>query len=308
MHAPRAVPAAHAKLRRLCTESAARGGALTTFVAVAKAIGLTPSRITQLFGSGDASAEVAITPETLGNLVRVFNKDGVPVTPDALQLSYEDFAAALSLSLPRSPKPIEESALPARGWKIDASQAYTRLAGAEIHPLLPLNSRPDSYRLVASLHFTPAEYVHDNRVVLVGLGQSVFTFASAAYQIAHNSLLGDSARPHPGITAGHRTITVTASDGAVLQGNPLGEHHLAEIEPAGTGAPSIALILSAPPRAFQATLLDSETGAPLPNPTPSLAKAAIVDLVYRESLASHRDPESGHVRLARTAMHHRLQE
>jgi hypothetical protein len=48
----RTVPSPHRKLNALCAAAAPSGGTLTTFTAVAKAIDVSPGRITQLFGHG----------------------------------------------------------------------------------------------------------------------------------------------------------------------------------------------------------------------------------------------------------------
>src|SRR3954452_1945460 len=66
------------KLNRLCREAGKRGGKLTTFKAVAEALGISAGRITQMFGYGQESKGTVLNSKTVGRLVGAFRADGVP--------------------------------------------------------------------------------------------------------------------------------------------------------------------------------------------------------------------------------------
>ena len=261
-----AIPNARAKLDRLCTESATRGGSLTTHGAVAKAIGITPGRLSQLFGIATATAEINISPETLGKIARAFTEDGVPLTPESLALPYEAFAATLAPQRRPTRLEPEEPSLPSPDWHIETAAQYTDLAAATLHRPRPLsNNRPDAYFLDASLRFEPAEYVLGNHSLTIALRQATLIFDSPAYQLGKDSLLGVPSRPHPLITPGIHGLTINAPDGETLPPNPLDDHHLAIIEPAGTADPIVTLTLTAPPPAVSPSPSSTTT---TPNPHP----------------------------------------
>src|SRR4051794_34042999 len=84
------------KLNRLCAESAARGGTLTTFAAVANALALSRARVTQMFGHGQEHRGTVVKADTLGRLVAAFIVDGVPCQVEWLYSSFEEFASYLA--------------------------------------------------------------------------------------------------------------------------------------------------------------------------------------------------------------------
>lgn len=298
----RAISSANLKLKRLCAESERHGGSLTTFAAVAGALGRSGSRLSQLFGVSDAQAEKGISPQIVGALARVFTRDGIPLTIEAFYLDYESFVSNITgTSFPpptANQQDPDADALPSPDWVPDRPEAYTDLATAQLHPPRPLNSRPDCYYLDASLRFENAEYVVGNRTVAIGVRQATLSFTSPAYQIAHMSLLGDAARPLGGVTVAGTGITVAApSPTPVLAGNPLGEHHFAIIEPLAIGdtTVTVTVTLHTASRSFAFTLLDDDDAAA---PTPSPTKDAILNLIYGEALNSRRDPATGRLDLA----------
>jgi hypothetical protein len=81
----------HSKLNRLCEAAASCGGFLTTFAEVAKALGLTPSRVTQMFGYGQETAGTVVRAETVGRIVGAFTGDGVPCEIDWLYQEFDVF-------------------------------------------------------------------------------------------------------------------------------------------------------------------------------------------------------------------------
>ena len=99
----RAIPDANAKLRRLCSMASQMGGALVTFAAVARAMELAPSRVTQMFGVNGATAEKGLSPENLGRLISVFHADGVALRMDDLFLPYDEFATRLDAAQQTAP-------------------------------------------------------------------------------------------------------------------------------------------------------------------------------------------------------------
>src|SRR5690349_8351520 len=101
--AGRTITRPHSKLNRLCELAAARGGDLTTFAAVAKALELTPGRVTQMFGHGEEKLGKIIEPKTVGRLAAVFAHDGVRCEVDWLYVEFEDFASRLAKANPTSP-------------------------------------------------------------------------------------------------------------------------------------------------------------------------------------------------------------
>jgi hypothetical protein len=308
-HPNRPVQAANAKLKRLCAESASRGGALTTFDKVAEAINLSPGRVTQLFGARNPTAETGVDPATLGKIVKAFGLDGIGISVETFYLNYDAFVAQVApdaMTLVEARTPIKdadaEPTLPSLDWHPDKAEAYTDLAVLQVHPPRPLNSRADCYYLDASLRFEIAEHATGNRTVAIGLRKANLTFASPAFQIAHASLLGDAARPHEGVTARANGITVSSLPGeTMLEGSPLGDYYFAVIEPAGTGEAVVTLTLSTAARSFAFMLIDDETDAPAAD-TPSLNKDAILNLIYGEALTHRRDAATGRLALARATV------
>jgi len=307
---PHGVSSANAKLKRLCAESERRGGSLTTFGAVADAVGRSGGRLSQLFGFSEAQAENGISEKTLGAIARVFTQDGVPLTVETFYLDYMSFVSYLTSTYPTSSVPSAVSScdddalvLPSTDWVPDRSEAFTDLASAQLHPPRALNSRPDCYYLDASLRFAPAEYAVGNHAVVIGVREATLSLASSAYQIAHMSLLGDAARPLHGVTVTGNGITVVSlSNNAMLAGNPLGEHYFAVVEPVGTtdSTVTVTVTLHAARRSFSFALLDDDSAADIPAVSP--AKDAILNLIYGDALASCRDPATGRLSLAVATM------
>src|SRR3954469_7384254 len=79
------------KLNRLCREAGKRGGRLTTFKAVAEALGISAGRTTQMFGHGQEGCGTVLTSKTVGRLTGAFNSDGVPCEIEWLFLDYDEF-------------------------------------------------------------------------------------------------------------------------------------------------------------------------------------------------------------------------
>ena len=316
------VPAANAKFDHLCAVCAAGGGTLKNPKTVATAVGVTEGRISQLFRGPRAEAEKSIKPELLGNIIRVFCDQGVNVTVnDLCNKTFEEFATAISYQdasclklLSRPPSDEIETGQEARkgDWVINKAVANTRLAVVRLHPPRQLNSRSDCFHLDVSIRFEPAEYSYEEKTLLVGLCRAVATFESPAYQIAHNSLLGDGERNWEGVVAGNNGVTLKPTLRAkMLTGSPLGDHHLAIIEPAGNGDAKVTVELEAPRRAFVFKLLDDKVSlddnVALDDNVDSASsispnKMAILNLVYGESLSQKFNSETNRYGLAQASM------
>src|SRR4051812_20295232 len=93
------------KLNRLCREAGKRGGKLTTFKAVAEALGISAGRITQMFGHGQETEGTVLNSKTVGRLVGAFRADGVVCEIEWLFLDYEEFAARLAAAPETRPEP-----------------------------------------------------------------------------------------------------------------------------------------------------------------------------------------------------------
>ena len=306
------IPSANAKLRRLCTESAVRGGRLMSFSAVAMAIGITPGRFSQLFGVSAPAAEQSISPETLGRIIAAFNAESIPVDVAGFTGSYEQFAERLMPDQPlltQGDGVVDETmesdnGVPSADWRVAQSSSYTEIAALHAHPPRPMNSRPDCYLMDVTLRFEPVEYVLDDKRLLIGLRQANLSISSNAYQIAHNSLIGDSARPLDGVSTTITGISVQSSGHSdFLTGSPLLDHAFAVIEPAGTGEPTISLTLQAAPRNFTFEMIDDdgEVCTSQRNPT----KDALLALVFGESLQDTKVDINGRLTLAKATLRRR---
>ena len=139
--ATRTIPRPHSKLNRLCEVAAFRGGTLTTFAAVARALELTPGRITQMFGHGEEAIGRNIKPETVGRLAAAFTHDGVRCEVDWLYLDFNDFAARLAKANSSAPSPHDTSLAdaPAAGWAFTEATAVPGLVELRLHPPRPGN-------------------------------------------------------------------------------------------------------------------------------------------------------------------------
>ena len=136
----------------------------------------------------------------------------------------------------------------------DAWEAIERTGGifAEVtlHPPVAAN-QPEHFRLSATVHLAPAEHDADGRIVIIGLKEAFLSITTSGHQIAFNSLIGERT-PHSNVSPGVGGVFITGprdSDG-LLKGNPIGDDHLAAIEPGVPGNDTVTLRVCATPRSF----------------------------------------------------------
>ena len=234
----------YSKLTRLCEVAASRGGALKSFVAVARAIELSPGRVTQLFGYGRDHDGTPIKPETLGRLVEAFAADGVCCEVAWLHLPFDDFADALTAANPatgRTPRRTVASDAAAPGWRFTEDSMLPDLVELRLHPPRPGNELADSFYVDATLlfgtaeHDVPPEDGSDPRSVAIALRKALLAIGSSSYQPLKDSMLGErTSSDHYRRVAGGVEITGPAPEGT-LEGDPIGGDHLAVIAGTGTG-------------------------------------------------------------------------
>ena len=304
---PHRITRPYSKLCRLCELAAACGGALSTFAAVARAIGLTPGRVTQVFGQGEEIKGGSIVrPETLGRIVAAFAEDGVRCEVDWLHLDFGDCAARLAKANPSGPAPHSSTApdTPAAGWTFTEATALPGLIELRLHPPRAGNELADSFYVDATLLFGTAchdyqpEDGEDPRTVAIALRKALLAIGSDSYRPLKDSMIGERTEsPHYRRLAGGVEITGPAPDGT-LDGNPTGDQHLAVIAGTNTGDDPFAVTVTANWGSFVVT--DADAPAPLPGANrPSGNKAAILNALIHRHAA--KDP-LGRPLLARATM------
>ena len=257
----RTVTRPNSKLIRLCEVAAERGGELTTFVAVAKAIGLTAARVTQIFGGTQDRTGSIVKPETLGLLAAAFTQDGVRCEVAWLYLPFDTFAQRLTGA----------SASPRAGdWERTEETILPDLAEFRLDPPRPANEPPDAWLVDATLLFGTARC--DVEAPDDGAPRAV----SIALRNARLAIGSDSYRPLPGTTLGERGdppyrnfkrraggLEVTGpKDGDVLEGDPLGGEHLAAIAGTNTGKEPFTATVAADWRSFDVRDADAPVAVP----------------------------------------------
>jgi len=153
---------------------------------VAKAIALTPGRVTQLFGYGQETTGSTIRPETLGRIADAFVRDGVCCEVVWLHLHFDEFAdrtAEANASAPAQQESDLSDAL-AAGWVFTEATAPPDLVELRLHPPRAGNELPDSYYADATLLFgTAAHDYHpedgeDPRTIAIALRQALLAIGS----------------------------------------------------------------------------------------------------------------------------------
>src|SRR5205085_8370857 len=184
----------YSKLTRLCAEAAKGGGALTTFAMVAKALNVTPGRVTQIFGYAKEADGITPKPETVGLLVAVFRRDGVGCEIEWLYLDYDDFAARLTKG--QQAKRSE----PEPDWELSADTVLPDLVELRLHPPRPANEIKDSYYVDTTLLFGTAicdlepKGTEEPRSVSIALRAARLTIGSDGYQPLPGTMLGELGR------------------------------------------------------------------------------------------------------------------
>jgi len=249
----RTISRPNSKLTRLCEFAAARDGKLSTFGAVAKALELSSGRITQMFGHGEEMNGISIEPRTLGRLVAAFTNDGVCCEVDWLHLEFDDFAVCLAKANSSTPSPdgtLSADASPA-GWRLAETTVLPGLVELRLHPPRPGNEVPNSVYVDATLLFGTAypDYVPDDgqdpRQIAIALRQAWLQMGSDSYRPLKGSMIGERGNSeHIRRVAGYVEITGPAPNGT-LDGNPIGNQHLAVIVGTNTSDDSFAVTVAA---------------------------------------------------------------
>jgi hypothetical protein len=300
----RFVPNPHRKLIALCELAAASGGTLTTFAAAAKAIGVTPGRVTQLFGHGVEHAGSNVEAATLDKLAAAFTTDGVRCETDWLCLDYGEFAVRLAKANPAAAGP-RRTALadaPAAAWERTEATALPGLVELRLHPPHAANEVPDSFYVDATLLFGTACADHlpedgsEPRSVTIALRQALLAIGSESYAPLKDSMLGERGEvsPHYRRVAGGVEVTGPAPDG-VLEGSPVADEHLAVVAGTHAGDEPFAVSVAANWGAFVVT----EPAAPPGSNAPAGNRTAILNALIYASAAKDR---LGRAVLARATM------
>jgi hypothetical protein len=282
----RTVPSPHRKLIALCEAAAPSGGSLTTFTAVAKAINVSPGRITQLFGHGAEQKGSNVEWSTLQKLADAFTRDGVKCEADWLCLDHGDFAVRVAKANPAAVSlrgaTLVDTSAPA--WERTEATALPGLVELRLHPPRAGNEVPDSYYVDATLLFGTARADHvpedgaEPRSVAIALRQALLTIGSDSYSPLKGTMLGErgDASPHYRRVAGGVEITGPAPDDK-LEGNPVGDEYLEVIAGTNVGDDPFAVSVAADWGAFVVT----EATIPSGSNAPSGNRTAILNaLIY----------------------------
>jgi hypothetical protein len=218
----------YSKLNRLCQEASVQGGTLKTYTAVADAVKLNRSRITQLFGHGQEAEGSVVPGRTLGDIVRVFNTDGVRCELAWFYLDIAHFEERLVQGRPdrtasrAAPVQVASSA----DWERRAETVLPDLVELTLPPPRPGNETPDTHYVDATLLFGTAwcdydpEDGQDPRTVAIALTNARLALGSDSYSPLPGTMLGERVEsPHFKRVAGGLDITGPAPNGT-LDGNP----------------------------------------------------------------------------------------
>lgn len=275
MSIDRVVSRPNSKLVRLCEKAAEASGDLTTFGAVAKALEVTPSAISQMFGTGKEKPGVVLPKDTAGKLVNAFKSDGVPVELEWLYLEFDAFADRLA------------GKVGARGpaaWEKREESIATELVEFRLHDPTETN-REGGMNIPATLYFGSVEF--DEEGFAIGVKEATITPLPGGFVAAEKSFIGERA-PHDNFTrvAGGVRVTRPQNRGGALEGSPLGEEHLFAVERAPEGTEEITIEITAGRRSFVVTPLpDPNATQPDTSKTGAAEKDAVLNVFLKKALA-----------------------
>lgn len=283
----RTVPSPRRKLIALCEVAAPSGGTLTTFAAVAKAIDVSPGRITQLFGHGVEREGSNVEWGTLQKLADAFTRDGVKCEADWLCLDHADFVVRVAKANPAAValRRATLADVPTAAWERTEATALPGLVEFRLHPPRTGNEVPDSYYVESTLLFGTAcaddvpEDGGEPRSVAIALRHALLAIGSDSYSPLKDTMLGERGDTSPNYrrVAGGVEVTGPTPDG-VLEGSPVGDEHLAVIAGTNAGDDPFAVSVAANWGAFVVT----EAAAPAGGNTPSGNRTAILNaLLYK---------------------------
>jgi hypothetical protein len=248
------------KMNRLCAEAAKRRGALTSHRAVAAAIGLSTSRMSQLFGYAQERSGVVVRPETVGLICAVFTNDGVPCEVDWLHLDYKEFTDRLGAAGTLTDKPTDDAL---GDWELRETTVLGDLVELRLHPPRAGNEVKDSYYVEATLLFGTAicEYDPEDgeepRAISIALRNARLSVGSGSYRPLQGSMIGERIESDNfSRVAGGIEIIGPAPSGT-LHGNPIGDHHLAVVAATNADDGPFAVTVAAHRRSFVVTDVDA---------------------------------------------------
>lgn len=286
---PRIISRPFSKLNRLCAEAARRTGELKTFAAVAEALGVSPGRVTQMFGHGQETNGVVVNADTVGKLVAAFAKARVPIKIDWLYLDYKEFAKLVA----RCGEDGAELRAPSGDWELREGSVLADLVELRLHPPRPANEVPDSHVVEATLLFgtakveyEPEDETEERRTISIALKDARMAIGSDGYRPLPGTVLGEKGREaeHLRRVAGGIEISGPAASNGTLEGDPLDGQPLATI--AGTHAGDDAFEVTV--AAGHGSFVVAEPDAPAGRNTPSVNKNAILNR-FIHSRAKTRD-------------------
>lgn len=253
------------KLDHLCERANAIGGTLVNHAAVARAIGATPSRISQLFGYGQETEGTTLPAGMEGRLVHAFNSDGVPLELGWLFLPLPTFKSRLAAPAASRPTRIE---IP---WRATESNPVPALVEFRLHEPTVSNR---ALALPATLLLGRVEY--EDEGFALALRDAVATLDSPAYKPA-------PAEPAPNLAriAGGTRIA-GPRDGDALHGDPLGDSPLMHVEPhddCPEAPDELTILIHAGRRGFIATALDPSPA----DTTDPETKDALINLILERA-------------------------
>ena len=277
----------YSKLTRLVQEAAKRAGKLTTFAAVAEALGMSPGRVTQMFGYGQDEHGTSVKPETVGRLAAIFTADGATCEIDWFYLDYDDFAARIASSEMRSAATRES--VPAE-WERNEQNFLPSMVELRLYPPGPGGEVNAKLLFGTALCDYEPEDSERPRTVAIALRDARLTIGSASCGAAEGTMLGEREETKNAdyfkLVAGGVDIFGPRQEG-VLDGNPIGNHYLGVIEATKAGDEPFEVAVAAHRRSFVVADADASPGAggvPLDN------KDAILNVfIYRRC---HRDEEN----------------
>jgi hypothetical protein len=205
----------------------------------------------------------------------------VPCEVDWFFIEYEEFAALVARSEPVPRQVVSDVA--AVAWVLRRGTVMADLVELSLHPR-PANE-PETHYVDATLLFGTAvrdfdpEDGGDPRTIAIALREAALSIGSESYQPVRGSMVGERVTSEnfkrvPGGIAPNGTAL-----NGTLQGNPIGDEHLAIIAATHAGDDAFEVTVTANRGSFQITERDTTPSADL---APTVNKNAILNaFIYR---------------------------
>jgi hypothetical protein len=207
-----------------------------------------------------------------GNLVRVFNEDGIPLQLGWLYLPLADFKARFA-----TPTPATTATTPiATPWAATEDTAEPALVEFRLHDPAETNR---GLALAATLLFGTIDY--DDEGFTLGIREADIAVAAPAYRPAEAIGPATAQSPHLERIAGGLRAT-GPRQGESLRGDALEGAPLLALERANDGPDEITVTVAAGRRAFRATPLDPSDADAIDPGT----KDALVNLILTKALGA----------------------